>query len=129
MLDMGDPIRIMDVARRLIESAGLRPGRDIEIKITGIRQGEKLHEQLWLEGANVSQTRFTRVYKVLAPEPPPDLAGRIAELEQIALRGADVEVLDSLRGLPIEWREMDRALAVGQAAQESWVALAAETEA
>jgi FlaA1/EpsC-like NDP-sugar epimerase len=114
MLDMGDPVRIMDVARRLIESAGLRPGRDIEIKITGIRQGEKLHEQLWLEGANVSQTKFTRVYRVLASERPPDIAGRIETLEQIALRGADTEVLDSLKVLPIEWREMDRALVASQ---------------
>ena len=111
MLDMGDPIRIMDVARRLIESSGLRPGRDIEIKITGIRQGEKLHEQLWLEGANVSDTKFNRVYRVLAPEAPPDLASRVEELEQIAVRGADAEVLDALRALPIEWREMDRAVA------------------
>jgi FlaA1/EpsC-like NDP-sugar epimerase len=114
MLDMGDPVRIMDVARRLIESAGLRPGRDIEIKITGIRQGEKLHEQLWLEGANVSQTTFTRVYRVLASERPPDIGGRIEVLEQIALRGADTEVLDSLKVLPIEWREMDRALVASQ---------------
>ena len=129
MLDMGDPIRIMDVARRLIESAGLRPGRDIEIKITGIRQGEKLHEQLWLEGANISQTRFNRVYKVLAPEPPPDLAGRITELELIASRGADAEVLDSLRAFPIEWREMDPGLAVGQTGGQSWAAVTTETEA
>jgi FlaA1/EpsC-like NDP-sugar epimerase len=111
MLDMGDPIRIMDVARKLVESAGLRPGRDIEIKITGIRQGEKLHEQLWLEGASVSQTRFERVYRVLAPELSPDLASRVDDLEQIALRGADAEVLQALKEFPIEWREMDRTLA------------------
>src|SRR6185369_1320014 len=111
MLDMGDPIRIMDVARKLVESAGLRPGRDIEIKITGIRQGEKLHEQLWLEGASVSQTRFERVYRVLAPELSPDLASRVDDLEQIALRGAEAEVLQALKEFPIEWREMDRTLA------------------
>ncbi len=114
MLDMGDPIRIMDVARKLIESAGLRPGRDIEIKITGIRQGEKLHEQLWLESANVSQTKFNRVYRVLAPQPPPDIAERVEDLEEIALRGSDEDVLERLKLLPIEWREMERALAAAQ---------------
>ncbi|HEX6881521.1 MAG TPA: polysaccharide biosynthesis protein, partial [Terriglobales bacterium] len=114
MLDMGDPIRIMDVARKLIESAGLRPGRDIEIKITGIRQGEKLHEQLWLEGANVSQTNFNRVYRVLAPQAPPDIAERVEDLEEIALRGSDEDVLELLRSLPIEWREMERAMAAAQ---------------
>ena len=115
MLDMGDPVRIMDVARKLVESAGLRPGRDIEIKITGIRQGEKLHEQLWLESANVSQTKFDRVYRVLAPQPPPVLSAEVAHLEKMALRGADDEILSAIRDLPIEWHGNDRALASVQA--------------
>jgi FlaA1/EpsC-like NDP-sugar epimerase len=115
MLDMGDPIRIMDLARKLVESAGLRPGRDIEIKITGIREGEKLHEQLWLEGANVSKTKFDRVYRVLAQSQSPDLTTRIGELEKIALRGADDEVFAALKELPIEWRGTERTLASAQA--------------
>lgn len=115
MLDMGDPIRIMDLARKLVESAGLRPGRDIEIKITGIREGEKLHEQLWLEGANISKTKFDRVYRVLAALPPPDLTTRIGELEKIALRGADDDVLAALKELPIEWRGTERTLVSAQA--------------
>jgi FlaA1/EpsC-like NDP-sugar epimerase len=115
MLDMGDPVRIMDLARKLVESAGLRPGRDIEIKITGIRDGEKLNEQLWLESASVSKTKFDRVYRVLAALPPPDLTGRIGELEQIALRGADDEVLTALKELPIEWRGGELSLVSAQA--------------
>jgi FlaA1/EpsC-like NDP-sugar epimerase len=115
MLDMGDPVRIMDIARKLVESAGLRPGRDIEIKITGIRQGEKLHEQLWLESANVSQTKFDRVYRVLAPDPPPVLSAEAEHLEKMALRGADDEIFSALRDLPIEWHVNDRALASVQA--------------
>lgn len=115
MLDMGDPVRIMDLARKLIESAGLRPGRDIEIKITGIRDGEKLHEQLWLEGANVSATKFDRVYRVLAQLPPPDLTARISELEKLALLGADDEVLAALKELPIEWRGTEQTLVSAQA--------------
>ncbi len=115
MLDMGDPVRIMDLARKLVESAGLRPGRDIEIKITGIREGEKLHEQLWLESASVSKTKFDRVYRVLAALPPPDLTARISELEQIALRGADDAVLAALKELPIEWRGSEQSLVSAQA--------------
>jgi FlaA1/EpsC-like NDP-sugar epimerase len=115
MLDMGDPVRIMDLARKLVESAGLRPGRDIEIKITGIREGEKLHEQLWLESASVSKTKFDRVYSVLAALPPPDLTARIGELERIALRGADDEVLTALKELPIEWRGSELSLVSAQA--------------
>ena len=47
VLDMGDPIKIVDVARRLIRLAGLRPDLDVEIKIIGLRPGEKLYEELF----------------------------------------------------------------------------------
>lgn len=47
VLDMGDPIKIVDVARRLIRLAGLRPDLDVEIKIVGLRPGEKLYEELF----------------------------------------------------------------------------------
>lgn len=46
VLDMGQPIRILDLAVRLIRQAGLKPGRDIEIRMTGVRPGEKLFEEL-----------------------------------------------------------------------------------
>jgi UDP-N-acetylglucosamine 4,6-dehydratase len=112
---MGDPVRITDVARKLIESAGLRPGQDIEIKITGIRQGEKLHEQLWLEKSNVTPTRFARVYSVLAPSKPPDITGEVDELERVAKQGVEDSALDIIKRLPIEFRDQDRALAAVQA--------------
>jgi len=115
MLDMGDPVRITDVARKLIESAGLRPGQDIEIKFTGIRDGEKLHEQLWLEGADVSPTRFSRVYRVLAPSEPPNLNDGISDLELIAQAGSEEGVMANLRQLPIDFRQQDRAFAAVQA--------------
>lgn len=111
MLDMGDPMRITDVARKLIESAGLRPGQDIEIKITGIRQGEKLHEQLWLEGTNVSPTKFARVYSVLAPSKAPEIAHDVEDLERIAHMGSESAALERIRQFPIEFRERERAFA------------------
>jgi FlaA1/EpsC-like NDP-sugar epimerase len=114
MLDMGDPVRITDVARKLIESAGLVPGQDIEIKITGIRQGEKLHEQLWLESANVSPTKFSRVYRVLAASEPPNITADVCELERVALQGSEDNAFQLIRGMPIEFRDQDRALAALQ---------------
>jgi len=49
ILDMGRPIRIWDLAEQLTRMSGLRPGIDIEIVETGLRPGEKLHEELWWE--------------------------------------------------------------------------------
>lgn len=46
VLDMGEPVKVMDLARRMIRLAGLVPGRDIEVQVTGIRPGEKLYEIL-----------------------------------------------------------------------------------
>src|SRR5207245_8490054 len=47
VLEMGDPVRILDLARAMIELSGLDPDRDIEIEIVGRRPGEKLHEELF----------------------------------------------------------------------------------
>ncbi len=49
VLDMGEPVRILDLAKRMIEAAGLTPGKDIEIMFSGLRPGEKLFEEVFLE--------------------------------------------------------------------------------
>jgi len=56
VLNMGDQIRILDLAQDLIRLSGLEPGKDIEIVFTGIRPGEKLSEALWDEGADYIST-------------------------------------------------------------------------
>jgi FlaA1/EpsC-like NDP-sugar epimerase len=56
VLNMGEQIRIYDLAQDLIRLSGLEPGKDIEIVFTGIRPGEKLSEALWDEGADYVAT-------------------------------------------------------------------------
>jgi FlaA1/EpsC-like NDP-sugar epimerase len=56
VLDMGEQIRILDLAQDLIRLSGLEPGKDIEIVFTGVRPGEKLSEALWDEGADYIST-------------------------------------------------------------------------
>ncbi len=68
MLDMGEPVKIHDLAERMIRLSGRRPGQDIEIRITGIRPGEKLEEQLSRPDENSAPTDHESINR-LAPLP------------------------------------------------------------
>lgn len=62
VLDMGEPVKILDLARTLIELSGLQPGRDIDIAFTGIRPGEKLYEELFLSHESYERTRHEKIF-------------------------------------------------------------------
>ena len=57
VLDMGEPVKIVDLARELITLSGFRPGEDIEITYSGLRPGEKLFEELSIEGEDMLPTK------------------------------------------------------------------------
>jgi FlaA1/EpsC-like NDP-sugar epimerase len=61
MLEMGEPVRIVDLAKNLIELSGFRVGEDIEIVFTGLRQGEKIEEVLLCEEEDVLPTSFEKI--------------------------------------------------------------------
>jgi FlaA1/EpsC-like NDP-sugar epimerase len=63
LLDMGEPIRIVDIATDLIRLSGLTVGRDIEIKFTGMRPGEKLYEEMFFSAENVLTTDHPKVLR------------------------------------------------------------------
>lgn len=62
ILDMGEPVKIMDLAKSLIKLSGFEPGEDIEIVITGIRPGEKLYEELLTDEEGVNATTHKRIF-------------------------------------------------------------------
>jgi FlaA1/EpsC-like NDP-sugar epimerase len=62
VLDMGEPLKIADLARELIEFSGLQIGRDIDIKFTGIRPGEKLFEELFLQNDHYERTLDQKIF-------------------------------------------------------------------
>lgn len=101
VLDMGEPVKIMDLARRLIALSGLsvrdeyRPNGDIEIKITGLRPGEKLYEEL-LIGGDVSATEHPQIMRAHEVELPySEMVQIIARLEHLSDKG-DVASLRKL---------------------------------
>ncbi|HYX69699.1 MAG TPA: nucleoside-diphosphate sugar epimerase/dehydratase [Terriglobales bacterium] len=112
MLEMGDPVKITALARKLIEMSGLRPDKDIEIRFVGKRPGEKISEQLWGEGAHIQETEFRRVLRVRPESDLLAIASPLEALEQAA-RGRDEKaVLAALLELPIGFRRAEDARTV-----------------
>ncbi len=87
VLDMGEPVRIIDVARQVIRLAGLEPERDIEIEFTGLRPGEKLYEELFYPDEALVPTPAEGVLAALSqPLPLPGLCRRLDLLIEAASR-------------------------------------------
>lgn len=76
VLDMGSPVKIVDLARSLIELSGLKPGEDIEIEFVGLRPGEKLFEELSHRGENITSTHHPKIMRFVSePQPLPKVKG------------------------------------------------------
>jgi FlaA1/EpsC-like NDP-sugar epimerase len=83
VLDMGEPVRIFDLACNMIRLAGLRPGEDIPIRVTGLRPGEKLFEELRLEGEDILPTPHEKIRRFRSA--PPDARQIAAWLERLRI--------------------------------------------
>lgn len=64
LLDMGEPIKIIDLAKQIIKFSGLEPYKDIDIKIVGARKGERLYEPLWLKEENPTPTEYKKILQL-----------------------------------------------------------------
>ena len=83
VLDMGQPVRIMDLASRLIRFYGYEPGVDMKIKVTGLRPGEKLYEELLMDAEQdkMQQTAHNKIF--IAPPMTIDLAAFYTNLQEL----------------------------------------------
>ena len=101
ILNMGEQVRILELAEDLIRLSGLEPGRDIEIAFTGIRPGEKLSEDLWEQGTHFQPTVHSEIFRSIEDEQVDSrgLAEAIAQLERLARQGevdTIIRVLDEV---------------------------------
>jgi FlaA1/EpsC-like NDP-sugar epimerase len=82
VLDMGEPVRIVDLARNLVLLSGLRPDRDIKFEFTGLRPGEKLFEELNLQNELFMPTAHAKILSYISPFSV-DLKGMHTVLEEL----------------------------------------------
>jgi FlaA1/EpsC-like NDP-sugar epimerase len=104
VLDMGEPVKIVDLARELITLSGFRPGEDIEITFMGLRPGEKLFEELSIKGEDMQETRHPKIgiWKNM-PMDRDRLRAKIAELVALAKIGEYAGIVAKIKELVPEY--------------------------
>jgi len=100
VLNMGQQVRILDLAEDLIRLSGLEPGRDVEIVFTGVRPGEKLSEDLWDEGFQFKSTEHPDIFRLDTTEPLlgdrlTKVVDQLVNLSRAGKRDEIVELLDT----------------------------------
>jgi O-antigen biosynthesis protein WbqV len=105
VLNMGQPVKIVDLAERIIRLSGLEPGRDIKIAFTGIRPGERLHEILFAREEETADIGIPGVVAAKPVQPPLDaIRAWVATLEQGVARGERAAIYNALRDAVPEFR-------------------------
>jgi FlaA1/EpsC-like NDP-sugar epimerase len=100
VLDMGEPVKIIDLARSMIRLSGREPDREVPIEFIGVRAGEKLHEQLWGDDEVVGETEHPKIKRARrAPVDPVWLEQELAELERLVEGGETLEVVSRLSSM------------------------------
>jgi FlaA1/EpsC-like NDP-sugar epimerase len=106
LLDMGEPVKIVDLARDLIRLSGLEEGRDIEIVYSGLRPGEKLFEELFIPGEEYRRTRHEKIFIAANASSfvPDGLRDSIDALDRSARLSDRDAILRSLQNLVPEYK-------------------------
>jgi FlaA1/EpsC-like NDP-sugar epimerase len=100
VLDMGEPVSIVELARNMIRLSGKEPERDIAIEFIGVRPGEKLHEELWGDGETVGSTPHPKILSVTRPTIDAAwLEEELGELERLVAEGETLELVSRLAAM------------------------------
>ena len=98
VFDMGEPIKIADLAHQMIQLSGLRPGNDIQIKYTGLRPGEKLYEELLATEENSLPTHHSKIMVAkVRPQTYDESSSALAELRDALSTGDDYRLVALLK--------------------------------
>jgi FlaA1/EpsC-like NDP-sugar epimerase len=107
VLDMGEPVPILELAHNMIRLSGKEPDRDVPIEFIGARAGEKLHEELWGKGETVGDTSHPKIKR--ATRPPIDAAwldDELVVLESLVDEGDTLELVSRLSTMVREPRRV-----------------------
>ena len=91
VLDMGKPVKILDLANDMIRLAGLEPGKDIEVEFTGLRPGEKMSEELTLQNETLRKTEIDKISICSPIDLSPDFLQKMKRLESIIGMEEDID--------------------------------------
>ena len=103
VLDMGEPVKILEMARQMIELSGFKPEVDIKIKITGLRPGEKLFEELRHSDESHASTEHPRIFQLRSVPGFGDVECWLEELRLAAAAGSGPEIKQAMKRLVPEY--------------------------
>ena len=108
LLDMGEPVKIVDLARQMITLSGFRPDEDIDIQFTGVRPGEKLFEELRTEGENIEPTTHPKIniWKS-SPRPWQQISAAIEELSLLQNCPSHSRIVQAIQKIVPEYQPMN----------------------
>lgn len=105
VFDMGQPVKIVDLARKMIQLAGLRPDVDIPIHFTGLRPGEKMFEELFKDSENLLPTHHPKIMKAHKSQIEDSFSDMLVELVASAQEYDDKTVRTMIRSIVPEYRQ------------------------
>lgn len=112
VFDMGESVKIIDLAKNMIRLSGLELGKDIEIQFTGLRPGEKLYEELLNEAENTLPTHHPKILKARERELQPDVQEKINALLGLIGTTDNFELVEHMKRIVPEFISNNSAFAV-----------------
>jgi FlaA1/EpsC-like NDP-sugar epimerase len=109
LLDMGEPVRILDLATAMIRLSGVEAHDDIEVRFTGLRPGEKLYEELITDSEVAAPTGHPKIFKLREQNQRDwkSVQKNILELERLAMGGESATMRDAIRRIVPEYKPTD----------------------